>query len=121
MRHLILIVLALSPGCMDYTLADTPHCVAMTLDGTDYAVCDDLVSYEEAQRECSDLGATLALEPGTRVHSEAQSDAAYSTGEPVWVQWPPEYACPMLDELGATGPSDCDEPRPYLCEFGGGQ
>lgn len=121
MRPFILIALAFSSACIDYTLVATSSCVAMTLDGTDYAVCDDLVSYDEAQRECSDLGATLALTPETRTHAVSQGSAAYSMGEPVWVQWPPTYACPMLDELGATGPSDCDEERPFLCEFGGDQ
>gem|GEM_PF-4943732 len=89
-----------------------------------YALCGDLVPYEDAAIGCFELGGSLANVLNSPDPYLTQQVLAIFGGEAFfgrewWVDWPDLYTCPAMMHLGSSSPRDCLESLPYACEFGG--
>lgn len=111
-RSLLLSTLVLAACATEFEL--TAECTA---DG-DVATCHTPVDYPDAVRGCVELGGWLLEQPATREEALEMGELVRElNGDVVWVAWPYEYNCSVLDELGATSKRPCDELHAFACQL----
>lgn len=119
MRLLIFVSWA---GCVEYQLQPEAVHTAVCAATDDWAVCPGLVDFDEARRQCADLGATLLAlpEPYTRDDVFDVVDVAVTvTSTAWWVGMPTDFdfECPAMTTTGAIVHHQCAELRGFACGF----